>query len=71
MTQQVTYISTSEVARTFGVSRSAVSRWVSAGTLRPAITTPGGHHKFTREAVEALAAASAIEVDPTARAQSA
>ncbi|MFJ6314047.1 helix-turn-helix domain-containing protein [Pseudarthrobacter oxydans] len=47
MTQQVTYISTSEVARRFGVERSAVSRWITSGKIKPAVTTPGGHHKFT------------------------
>lgn len=71
MEQQVAYISTSEVARVFGVDRSTVSRWVTSGTLRPAITTPGGHHKFTRDAVNALVAASAHDTEVTPRAQSA
>lgn len=62
MTQQVTYISTSEVARRFGVERSAVSRWITSGKIKPAITTPGGHHKFTPDAVDALVAELAAGV---------
>lgn len=59
MTQQVTYISTSDVARRFGVDRSAVSRWVTAGKLQPALTTPGGHHKFDPAVVDEFIAESA------------
>ncbi|QYC54959.1 excise [Arthrobacter phage Popper] len=54
MDQQVTLISTSEVAKAFGVGRPAVSRWVSQGKLKPALTTPGGHHKFDKAAIAAL-----------------
>jgi excisionase family DNA binding protein len=54
MNHQVTLISTSEVAKAFGVGRPAVSRWVRSGKLKPALTTPGGHHKFDKAAIAAL-----------------
>lgn len=67
MTQQVTYISTSDVARRFGVDRSAVSRWVTSGKLEPALTTPGGHHKFDPAVVEGFIAESAVTSRSQAR----
>lgn len=57
MTETV-YLTTTQVSHRFLVDSSTVRRWVEHGKLKPAITTPGGHYKFTEESVEALAAAS-------------
>jgi excisionase family DNA binding protein len=45
------------VAKRLGVSQATVLRAVARGTLIPAETTPGGHHRFRLEAVDALAGA--------------
>lgn len=39
-------MTTSQVARVFGVLPSTVRKWVMDGKLRAAITTPGGHYRF-------------------------
>ena len=39
------FLSTGEVARLFGVSPSAVTRWARTGVLK-AVRTPGGHYRF-------------------------
>ncbi len=39
------FLSTGEVARLFGVSPSAVTRWGRTGVLK-AVRTPGGHYRF-------------------------
>ena len=39
------YLTTGEVARLFGVSPSAVTRWARTGVIK-AIRTPGGHFRF-------------------------
>ena len=49
------HLTTTQVARRFEVDSSTVRRWVAAGIIRPAITTPGGHFKFASEDVEELA----------------
>jgi len=51
---EVTLITTSQVALKFGVDSSAVRKWVKEKKLKPAVTTPGGHHRFRVEDVEAL-----------------
>lgn len=56
---QFVYMTTTQVAERFQVDSSTVRRWVDHGKLKPAITTPGGHYKFTEESVEALATLSA------------
>lgn len=41
---------TGEAARILGVSIEAINRWIKDGKLR-AYTTPGGHHRISREEV--------------------
>lgn len=60
MPSELTYMTTSDVARHFGVNPSAVRRWVLAGKLHPTITTPGGHHRFTDEDIAAMKAEPAL-----------
>jgi DNA-binding transcriptional MerR regulator len=45
------------VADRLGISQATVLRAVARGTLKPASTTPGGHHRFRVEAVDVLAGA--------------
>jgi len=52
-----TLISSREAANRLGVSQATVLRAVARGTLRPARTTPGGHHRFRLDQIEALAGA--------------
>jgi excisionase family DNA binding protein len=51
-------LSTSEAADYAGVSVATVTRWVHAGTLKPAGKVPGlrGAFMFTKEDVDALLA---------------
>jgi excisionase family DNA binding protein len=44
-----------EAARVLAISRRTLSHWAAAGLL-PYRETPGGHRRFPREAVLALAA---------------
>ena len=48
-------LTTTEVAERFKVDTSAVRRWVSKGSLRPTIVTPGGHYRFDAAYIEAFA----------------
>lgn len=56
-------LSSGEVARELGVSRSAVLKWTTGteerpAILTPAVTTPGGHHRYyLSEVLEQLRAA--------------
>jgi excisionase family DNA binding protein len=50
-------ISSREAADRLGVSQATVLRAVARGALTPAKTTPGGHHRFRLDAIEALAGA--------------
>ena len=52
-------ISSREAAERLGVSQATVLRAVARGTLIPAETTPGGHHRFRAQDVEAYATAAA------------
>jgi excisionase family DNA binding protein len=45
------------VATRLGVSQATVLRAVARGTLKPAKTTPGGHHRFSFEDVAAFVGA--------------
>jgi excisionase family DNA binding protein len=55
------------VAKRLGVSQATVLRAVARGTLMPAETTPGGHHRFRLEDVEALAGAPSRELSPASK----
>lgn len=46
MTEGITVITTSEVARRRGVDSSTVRKWVAEGIIKPASTTEGGHYRF-------------------------
>ncbi|ADL71217.1 excise [Mycobacterium phage BIB8] len=48
---QVVLLTTTEVAKRFGVDTSAVRRWVASGKLKPTVTTPGGHYRFDERTV--------------------
>lgn len=50
MEREVVYITTQELADIAKVDASTIRRWVSRGHIRPALTTPGGHHRFERDA---------------------
>jgi excisionase family DNA binding protein len=52
-------ISSREAAERLGVSQATVLRAVARRTLIPAETTPGGHHRFRLQDVEAYATAAA------------
>jgi excisionase family DNA binding protein len=45
-------ISSNDLANRLGVSRATVLRAVARGLLRPAVVTPGGHHRFLPEEIE-------------------
>ena len=47
-------LKTSDVATMASVSQSTVTKWVQTGKLHPKIVTPGGHYRFTKEAVDEL-----------------
>ena len=51
-------LTTAQVAQHFKVDASAVRRWVDAGKLVPAVTTPGGHYRFTRHDIDKLGTAT-------------
>ena len=53
-------LSTGEVARLFGVSPSAVTRWARTGAIK-AIRTPGGHYRFRASEVSRAALAPGDE----------
>ena len=47
------WLAINEVSRRMGVSPATVRRWSDAGEIE-AFTTPGGHRRFSRRAVEAM-----------------
>jgi excisionase family DNA binding protein len=49
------YIAPAEAARLLKVSPRTITRWAREGRL-PSITTLGGHRRFPRSIIEALAA---------------
>ena len=68
MNNKPVHITTREVADRFGVNIATVRRWVNAGIVKPDITTPGGHHRFTEETVAALTAGSTAKVEQRSQA---
>lgn len=48
------YIAPAEAARLLKVSARTITRWAREGRL-PSITTLGGHRRFPRATIEALA----------------
>lgn len=61
---EVTLITTSQVADKYQITASAVRRWVAAGKLKPAVTTPGGHYRFRESDVADLLAAEPVDPAP-------
>lgn len=59
MSDQLALITTTQVAERFKVNASAVRRWVAKGQLKPAITTPGGHYRFSQADIDAFMSAEA------------
>ena len=57
-----TLISSREAANRLGVSQATVLRAVARGTLKPSRTTPGGHHRFRLDEIEALAGAPSTKL---------
>jgi excisionase family DNA binding protein len=55
------------VAKRLGVSQATVLRAVTRGTLTPAETTPGGHHRFRLSDVEALAGAPSSKLSRSSK----
>lgn len=51
--RNIDWISLSEAGRVLGVSPATVRRWGDAGRLK-VFTTPGGHRRFSRAALERL-----------------
>jgi excisionase family DNA binding protein len=60
-------ISSGDAAVRLGVSQATVLRAVAKGSLRPTATTPGGHHRFRTEDVDALAGALSVKPHGNAR----
>lgn len=52
-------ITTAELAAIVRVNTSTVRRWVLSGVITPTLTTPGGHHRFNRDAALAQLARKA------------
>ncbi len=52
---RATYLSLSAASRLLGVHSTTLRRWADAGAV-PVYVTPGGHRRFARDDIEALAA---------------
>jgi predicted site-specific integrase-resolvase len=39
-------LTTSQVAREFGINRTTLGNYVRRGWLRPTVTLPSGHHRW-------------------------
>lgn len=59
MSPEVALYTTSEIAARYSVDTSTVRRWVGRGLLKPALTTPGGHHRFNLVDVERILSVAA------------
>jgi cellulose synthase/poly-beta-1,6-N-acetylglucosamine synthase-like glycosyltransferase len=53
----INLLTSTQVAARLGISRSTMARAVTAGRVRPAVTTPGGHHRFAADSLAELAGA--------------
>ncbi len=53
MTREPALLTTGEVADRCGVSTATVRRWATAGQLK-SVRLPGGHRRYTPEAVDAV-----------------
>lgn len=53
-TEQSVYLSLSAASRLLGVHSTTLRRWADAGAI-PVYVTPGGHRRFARTDIEALA----------------
>jgi excisionase family DNA binding protein len=51
--RRTTWLSLSDASRLLGVSTATVRRWADSGRL-PVYTTPGGHRRFSRTALERI-----------------
>lgn len=60
------YMTPNEVAELFMVSPVTVRQWAQKGKLQ-AMTTPGGHRRFSMEAVERFAAENNLLINPRAK----
>ncbi len=52
---ETTYLSLSAASKLLGVHSATLRRWADAGVV-PVYTTPGGHRRFARSDIDALAA---------------
>lgn len=64
--QDLEYLKPAEVARILRVSPKTVTRWAVEGRI-PCIVTLGGHHRFRRQDVMAVAARMTGQEPPTSR----
>jgi DNA-binding transcriptional MerR regulator len=44
-------LTTPQLARALGLSISSVRRYAAAGQIKPELTTPGGHYRWSVESV--------------------
>jgi excisionase family DNA binding protein len=56
-----TYLSLSAASKLLGVHSTTLRRWADAGSI-PVYVTPGGHRRFARRDVEALASRHTLSV---------
>ena len=61
MPQEITLYTTRQVADLCGVDSSTVRRWALSGKATPAVTTPGGHMRFSQSEVDRLSGSGLAE----------
>ena len=47
----VELVTTSELARALRLSLRSIKRYIAAGQIKPELTTPGGHYRWSVESV--------------------